>query len=108
VDGELTTRRLVAMIAAGLVLIIGVLAMWQPVHLADFDSYGVQISCGSGFLGDMSHPELVDGGAGPHSEACGSALLKRRAWAVAMMVGGAGVLLLLALRGTRVVNPRSQ
>ncbi len=106
-NGELTTRRLLAMIAAAAVLGIGVLLMWQPVYLPDFDSYGLQIRCGSGFLADMSHPELVDGGAGPLRDRCESALLQRRAWAVPMMVVGAGVLIALALRGTRVVSPRS-
>ncbi|BBZ01027.1 hypothetical protein MCHIJ_04640 [Mycolicibacterium chitae] len=106
--GELTTRRLLAMIAAGLVLLIGVLAMWQPVHLSEFDNYGLQISCGSGFFADMSHPEIADGGPGPLTEQCESALLFRRGWAIPTMVLGAGALLVLALRGSRVVSPRSR
>lgn len=106
--GELTTRRLLAMIAAGLVLLVGVLALWQPVHLSEFDNYGLQISCGSGFFSDMSHPEIADVGPGPLTERCESALLVRRAWAIPTAVLGAAVLLTLALRGTRVVSPQSR
>ncbi|CAJ1585821.1 hypothetical protein [[Mycobacterium] wendilense] len=106
--GALTTRRLLAMIAAGLVLLIGVLTMWQPVYLSEFDNYGLQISCGSGFFADLSHAEIVDGGPGPSTDACQSALLIRRVWAIPTMVLGAAVLLTLALRGTRVVSPQSR
>jgi hypothetical protein len=103
---ELTTRRLLAMIAAGLVLLVGVLGMWQSVYLSDFDRYGVKIRCGTGFVADLSQAEIADGGVGPHSDQCDTALLVRRAWAIPVAVLGAGSLVMLALGGTRVVNPQ--
>jgi hypothetical protein len=105
---ELTTRRLLAMIAAGLVLVIGVLGMWQSVYLSDFDRYGIKIRCGTGFVADFTHAEIADGGVGEHSKQCDTALLVRRAWAIPAAVLGAGSLVTLALGGTRVVNPQSQ
>ncbi len=105
--GELTTRRLLAMIAAGLVLVIGVLGLWQSVYLSDFDRYGVKIRCGTGFIADFSQAEIADGGVGRHSDQCDTALMIRRAWAIPVTVLGAGALITLALGGTRVVNPQS-
>jgi hypothetical protein len=105
-NGELTTRRLLAMIVAGAVILIGFLGMWQPVYLSEFDQYGIQIECGSGFITDLSHAERTDP-SGALADGCGSALLTRRAWAITTMVGGTAVLIMLALRGTRVARPVS-
>lgn len=101
---ELTTRRLLLIIAAGAVALVGFLGLWQPVYLADYDRYGIQIGCGSGFVADLSHAELADGGAGGHTGQCGHALLIRRAWATSVLIGGAAVVVAMALRGTRVVR----
>ena len=105
---ELTTRRLLAMIAAALVLVIGVLGMWQSVYLSDFDRYGIKIRCGTGFVADFTQAEIADDGGGQHSKQCDSALLVRRAWAIPVSVLGVGSLVALALGGTRVVNPQSR
>lgn len=103
-SGELTTRRLLAMIVAAAVILIGFLGMWWPVYLSEFDPYGIQIDCGSGFVSDLSHAQRT-------SESlvgdCDSALLIRRSWSIPLMVGGTGVLIALALRGTTVARPVS-
>ena len=36
-SGELTARRLLAMIAAGVLVLIGFFGMWWEVYLSDFD-----------------------------------------------------------------------
>lgn len=105
-NGELTTRRLLAMIAVAALILIGFLGMWQPAYLSEFDQYGIQIECGSGFLTDLSHAERADG-SGVLADECGTALLVRRAWAITLMMGGTAVLIVLALRGTRVARPVS-
>lgn len=107
-SGELTTRRLLAMIAAGFIVVVGFLGMWQPVHLSDYDRYGIKIRCGTGFVTDLSQAQIADDGAGTRTDQCDTALLVRRAWAIPMMLAGSGVLLTLALRGTRVVSPQSR
>ncbi|MET0899728.1 MAG: hypothetical protein ABWY45_17605 [Mycobacterium sp.] len=103
-SGELTTRRLLAMIAAGVLVLIGFFGMWWEVYLSDFDRYGIQIGCGTGFLTDLSHAYRADG-SGALAEKCGTALLIRRAWSIPLMVGGTALLMALALRGARVARP---
>lgn len=69
---------------AGLVLgIIGLAAMWFPIYLDQFDSYGIQVSCGNG-LG----PHLPGEGGAALESRCGTAVLIRRAWAIAAIGTG--------------------
>jgi hypothetical protein len=100
-NSELTTRRLLVMVAVTGAIMIGFLGMWWPVYLPDFDLYGIQIDCGSGFVGDLSHAERSGGDL---AGKCGTALLVRRAWSIPLMVAGTAVLIALALRGTRVTR----
>lgn len=71
----------------GIVLIVtGLLALWFPVYLGQYDHYGMQISCGTGFSGGLS-PAADGGGAGLAAK-CGTALLIRRIWAIPTAVIG--------------------
>jgi hypothetical protein len=99
-SGELTTRRLLAMIAVAVLVLVGFFGMWWPVYLSEFDRYGIQISCGTGFVTNLSQAERAG-----YSEQCATALLIRRAWSIPLMLGGTAVVMALALRGTRVARP---
>ena len=100
--GELTTRRLLAMIAAAFLVLVGFLGMWWQVYLGEFDQYGIQIDCGTGFLTDLSHAERTG-----LTAQCETALTIRRAWSIPLMVGGTALVITLALRGSRVSRPVS-
>lgn len=66
-------------VGAGLI-VTGLLALWFPVHLNQYDLWGMQISCGRGFNASLSQgPAAKDAG---FAGQCGSALLLRRLWAI--------------------------
>jgi hypothetical protein len=71
-------RRYTFLGVAGLALaIIGLMALWFPVYLNQYDAYGVKVSCGNGFssnLNQAAQANLVTN--------CDTALLVRRAWAI--------------------------
>jgi hypothetical protein len=67
-------------------LVVGLSALWLPVHLAQYDPWGMQISCGRGFDADLSQtPGAHDAGLAGQ---CGTALLLRRIWAIPAAVVG--------------------
>lgn len=71
-------RRHTMLAAAGLALaVIGLMALWFPVYLNQYDVYGVKVTCGNGFssnLNQATQANLVT--------KCDTALLVRRAWAI--------------------------
>jgi hypothetical protein len=50
---DVTTRQIVAGAVAVALLTVGLLALRWPVYLSDFDPWGIQIKCGSGFSADL-------------------------------------------------------
>ena len=81
-------RRSLVACAAGVLVIAGLLALWWPVYLDQYDRYGVQISCGRGFAGGLSEDVLAGGDGGKFVGRCDTALLIRRAWAIPLVVIG--------------------
>lgn len=81
------SNRRVALGFVGIALIVaGLLALWFPVHLNQYDLWGMQISCGRGFNASLSQgPAAKDAAFAGH---CGSALLLRRLWAIPATVIG--------------------
>ncbi len=85
--------------AAFALLAIGLLALRFPVFLDDFDRWGVQIKCGSGFGAEpiqasvadefnAQHPELATSTT-RYTERCEQSLTVRRSWAIATAaIGG--------------------
>jgi hypothetical protein len=90
-------------IVATVVLGIGLFALDFPVFLDDFDQYGWQIKCGTGYLADLSQAAAAAGDAN-YVEACENALLMRRVWAFPLVVISGTVLLavLVAAAATSV------
>ena len=69
----------------GVVLIVtGLLALWFPVYLSQYDQYGMQIRCGRGFSASLSHAAETNGA--DLVAKCGTALLIRRTWAIPITV----------------------
>ena len=81
----MSRRQLYIAIVGLLLVLIGAAALWFPVYLAEYDLYGIKISCGNGFgiqQGQISHD------ANAPTAGCGPALLIRRAWAIPILAIG--------------------
>ncbi|OBI47432.1 hypothetical protein A5707_19295 [Mycobacterium kyorinense] len=86
-------RHLLLAIAGMLLVVVGLMALWWPVFLGQYDQYGIQITCGRAYNADLSH--AADAGGDTLVSQCGTALLTRRAWAIPTAI--LGWLLLTAL-----------
>jgi hypothetical protein len=81
------SNRQVVLAVAGLVLIgAGLLALWSPVYLNQYDQWGMQISCGRGVNASLEQTPDPHG-AGLSSQ-CGTAMLIRRIWAIPTAIAG--------------------
>lgn len=87
---------------------IGLFALRFPVYLDDFDQWGFQINCGTGFSGDL-HQALAATNGADFVARCDTALLVRRLWTIPLIVVGTvaffGVLLASALQSLREALP---
>jgi len=81
-----SNRQLYLGVAAAALVVIGLLALWFPVYLSQYDQYGMQIVCGRGFSADLSQAAGATG-SGLVAQ-CGTALLLRRLWAIPAVVLG--------------------
>lgn len=79
----MTLRQIVAAIVAVALLTFGLLALRWPVYLPQYDPWGVQIKCGSGFSADLVQATFA--GA---ADRCQHALAVRRVWAIPVAVLG--------------------
>ncbi|MFZ0902737.1 MAG: hypothetical protein WAN71_02410 [Mycobacterium sp.] len=82
----MSNRQLFLGIAGALLMVIGLLALWFPVYLSQYDQYGMQIACGSGFSANLS--QAADANGDGLVAQCGTALLLRRIWAIPVLVLG--------------------
>lgn len=102
-------RHVLLAIAGGLLLVTGVMALWWPVYLGQYDQFGVQISCGRGFSADLTQVANAEGD--DLVDRCGTALLLRRAWSIPVLVLGWLILTALVLGwlhsapGARALDP---
>ena len=72
-------------IAAAVVLAVGLLALNFPVFLDDYDQYGWQIKCGTGYLSELTQA-AASVGEKNYVDECETALLMRRPWTVPLVV----------------------
>ena len=77
---------------AAVVLGLALLALNFPVFLDDYDQYGWQIKCGTGYLADLSQAGAAVGDKN-YVDTCETALLIRRAWTFPLVVASGTVLL---------------
>jgi hypothetical protein len=100
----LSHRGWYAVIGGAVLVIVGLFALRFPVFIDDFDQWGWQIKCGTGFGADLSQAAAATNGTG-FVDKCESALLLRRLWTIPMVVIGAiafvGVLLASARESLR-------
>ncbi len=86
-------------LVAGAIVAIGVLALFWSVQLDGYDRWGFRIGCGTGLASSYDQATLADQQpTGPHGgyvDACHSAVLWRRVWAVALVGLGVGCLVFL-------------
>ncbi|WP_375487746.1 hypothetical protein [uncultured Mycobacterium sp.] len=102
----MSNRRLL-MLAVGLLLLIGGLfAMRFPVFLGDFDQWGFQINCGSGFHSAFSQSLIADSAGTHFVDRCGTAIALRRAWSIPLAVSGGLLLSALLMSPPRGLSVR--
>jgi hypothetical protein len=94
----MSTQRLLILAAGTLLLVGGLLALRYPVFLADFDQWGFQINCGSGFDGDWTQAATADAAGTHFVERCHAAVATRRVWTVLAAVAGAMLMSTLLFR----------
>jgi hypothetical protein len=81
-----SNRQLFLGVVGVLLVVVGLLALWFPVYLSQYDQYGMQIGCGRGFSANLSQATEANGGG--LVAQCGTALLLRRIWAIPTAVVG--------------------
>lgn len=81
-------------IAAAILLAVGLFALNFPVFLNDYDQWGFQIKCGTGYLSDLTQAAAAVGDTDYVAD-CETALLARRLWTVPLVVLGGTVLLVV-------------
>ena len=82
----MSNRQLYLGIVGALLVVVGLLALWFPVYLSQYDQYGIQIACGRGFSADLS--QAADANGNGLVAQCGTALLLRRLWAIPAAIMG--------------------
>ena len=82
----MSNRQVVLGVVGAALMVAGLLALWFPVYLGQYDQWGMQISCGRGFNATLSQtPGAHDGGLAGQ---CETALLLRRLWAIPAAIIG--------------------
>ena len=91
-------------IVCGPLLIVGLIAMNFPVFLDDFDQFGFQIKCGTGYATDLTQAAAA---VGQHNfvDQCEAALLVRRMWTIPL-VAISGLVLLVVTAASAITSAR--
>jgi hypothetical protein len=79
-------------IVSAVVLATGLFALRFPVFLDDYDQWGWQINCGTGYASELTQAAAATGPT-DYVDECESALTMRRIWTIPLVVLGAIVLL---------------
>ena len=98
----MSNQRLVILAVGVLLVMGGLFALQFPVFLGDFDHWGFQINCGSGFHSALTQAVIADSAGTHFVDRCHTALAMRRCWTIPLPVTGA--LLVSAL----LIRPRRQ
>jgi hypothetical protein len=79
-------------IVSALLLAAALFALRFPVYLDHYDQWGWQINCGTGYASELTQAAAAVGDSN-YVDECETALLRRRAWTVPLVVIG-GITLL--------------
>jgi hypothetical protein len=80
-------------ILCAVLLIVGLIALNFPVFLGDYDRFGFQIKCGTGYATDLTQAAAATAGERNFADECETALLMRRMWTIPLVAVSALVLL---------------
>src|SRR5271168_5171746 len=86
---NMSNQRVVILVVGVLLVMGGLFALRFPVFLGDFDQWGFQINCGSGFQSALTQAVIADSAGTHFVDRCHTALAMRRAWTIALPVTGA-------------------
>lgn len=76
----MTHRKMYLGIAGLFLAVVGLMALSFPVHLDQYDAYGIKVTCGRGFDSDLTRAAQAHGSE--LASGCSEALMRRRAWAI--------------------------
>ncbi|MGH3555627.1 MAG: hypothetical protein ACRDT5_24155 [Mycobacterium sp.] len=82
----MSNRQLIVGAVGALLVVVGLLGLWLPVYLGQYDQFGMQIACGRGISANLAQAAYAD--ANGLVAQCGTALLVRRVWAIPVAVVG--------------------
>jgi hypothetical protein len=82
-------QRFLVLLAGVALLVGGLIALRFPVFLPDFDQWGFQINCGSGFQSALTQASVADSGGNNYVDQCHAAIAVRRDWTIPLTVTGA-------------------
>jgi hypothetical protein len=91
-------------IAAAVAVANALLALNFPVFLDDYDQYGWQINCGTGYASKLTQAAASIGDKN-YVDECESALLMRRLWTIPLVLFG-GVVVLAVLVASATTSAR--
>lgn len=89
-------------IICGVLLIVGLIALNFPVFLDDYDQFGFQIKCGTGYATELTQAAAT-AGQDNFVDQCETALLMRRMWTIPL-VAISGLVLLAVVTASAVTS----
>lgn len=95
---NMSTQRFLVLLIGLALLIGGLIALRFPVFLADFDQWGFQINCGSGFQSALTQAASADP---RYVDQCHAAIAMRRDWTIPVTLIGGVMLIGLMVRPPR-------
>jgi hypothetical protein len=95
---NMSTQRFLVLLVGLALLIGGLIALRFPVFLSDFDQWGFQINCGSGFQSALTQASFADA---RYVDQCHAAIAVRRDWTVPVALIGAFMIVGLLVRPPR-------
>jgi len=96
-------------VVAAMIAIVGVVAFYYPIHLRDYDPWGMQIPCGTAVAPDAdqaveadmytANPRPRASASGPtqYAAQCNRAVWIRRGWAVPLTLAGLALAAVVAM-----------
>jgi H+/Cl- antiporter ClcA len=96
-------------VVAAMIAIVGVVAFYYPIHLRDYDPWGMQIPCGTAVAPDADQaveadmytanppPRASASGPTQYAAQCNRAVWIRRGWAVPLTLAGLALVAVVAM-----------
>lgn len=106
----MTNRGWLTLCLGGALVAIGLVALNFPVFLDEYDRWGMQINCGTGYSANLDQAQIAIQASPPSDfvDQCQSALAMRRAWAIPIAVTGWIVLCGIAVALWRHAAPHAE